>query len=447
MTNQPRRIGQYELQEQLGHGNVAEVWKAFDVQLHRFVAIKLLHANLQEDATFVTRFEREARLIAALHHPNIVHVHDFQTVSDDANGPTAYMVMEYIEGQTLARYIESTSKVGNIPHPTVIVEFFTSICLAVHYAHQNGMIHRDLKPANILLDTHNTRNNPVGEPILTDFGVAKVLGVMAGTFTNTQLGAPLYISPEQANGYAGDERSDIYSLGVILYEITTGKLPFQGDDAIAIMKQHISAVPPAPRLINPNIPPALEGVMLRCLAKDPRARFPDALSLAAAIAEGLGVPIPERLGKSPSPDIINMPTYLTPPPSSMAPSSLYPPAGMDAPTYLTPSPSKVAFPLPNTPSAPALAQSHAPATPSFPGLAAEQVVTPVTPGVPATSAPPMTSSPVLKPETPRWRRGLILGLVALVVLLIVDALGAYFLFFAAPANPQVGRAFLQAVGS
>jgi eukaryotic-like serine/threonine-protein kinase len=445
MSTQPRRIEQYELQEQLGHGNVTEVWKAFDVQLHRHVAIKLLHANLQEDSTFLTRFEREARFIAALHHPNIVHVHDFQTVSEDAGGPTAYMVMEYIEGQTLAHYIESTSKVGNIPPPTVIVQFFTSICLAVHYAHQNGMIHRDLKPANILLDAHNTTNNPVGEPILTDFGVAKLLGVAAGTFTNTQLGAPLYISPEQANGYPGNEHSDIYSLGVILYEIATGRTPFQGDDAVAIMKQHISATPPSPRQINPNIPPALEGVILRCLAKEPGARFPDALSLAAAIAEGLNVPIPERLSKPPSPEVIDMPTYLTPTPSRMAPSSPnYPAEAMGMPTYLTPPSSNPASPLPGTPSMSPSAQSHSPATPSLSGLTPGQVVAPATP---ATPSPQITKPPLLKPQTTRQRRGLILGLLALVVLLIVGSLGAYFLFLSAvPANPLVGHAFFTSSG-
>src|SRR5215469_6200984 len=184
MSMHPRRIGQYELQEVISAENVTEVWEAFDTQLQRPVAIKLLHANLQEDSTFVERFEREARLIARLHHPNIVEVHDFQIAPEEADGTTAYMVMDYIEGQTLARYIAGTSKLGNVPPPTVIVQLFASICLAVYYAHQNGIVHRDLKPANILLDGHNTTNNPIGEPLLTDFGVARLLGVAAGALTN-----------------------------------------------------------------------------------------------------------------------------------------------------------------------------------------------------------------------------------------------------------------------
>jgi eukaryotic-like serine/threonine-protein kinase len=446
MNTNSRRIGQYELQEQLGSGNVSEVWKAFDVQLQRYVAIKLLHANLQEDSNFVARFEREARLIASLYHPNIVRVHDFQLASEDTDGTTAYMVMEYVEGQTLADYIESTSKVGNIPHPTVIVQFFASICLAVHYAHENGMIHRDLKPANILLDTRNKTNNPVGEPILTDFGVAKLLGVAAGTFTNTQVGTPLYISPEQANGYAGNEHSDIYSLGVILYEIATGKPPFQGEDPVAIMKQHLNAAPPAPRLVNPNIPLALEAVILRCLAKDPGARFPDALALAVAVAEALDLPVPERLSTPTAPpEVIDMPTYLTPPPASIAPSS--PNAQMDVvsrPTHMmSPPPNVVTPPLSSSPVYPS-AQSN-PSVPS--GANLEQVIAPTPPVMPATPTPSITRPSVLTFMTMRRRRGPILLLLVLVVLLIAGSVGAYLILFpAAGANPLVGHAFFVSSG-
>ena len=449
MSTNPRRIGQYELQEQLSQGNATEVWKAFDAQLHRHVAIKLLHANLQEDSTFVARFEREARFIAALHHPNIVQVHDFQIAPEEADSATAYMVMEYIEGQTLARYIDGTSKLGNIPHPTVIAQFFASICLAVNYAHQNGMVHRDLKPANILLDAHNTTNNPVGEPILTDFGVARLLGVAAGTFTNAQLGTPLYISPEQAQGYVGNEHSDIYSLGVILYEMATGKLPFESDDPIAIMKQHINAVPPAPRLVNPKIPIALEAVILRCLAKDPGARYPDALSLASAIAEGLDVPVPERLSRPTSPpDVIDMPTYMTPIPSSVAlPSSNVPVNVLDMPNYVN-QPYANVSPYPqNTPSSSSSAQSPSPMTPALSRPTSGQVVAPVPPTARATPSTPITMPPVWRRKTTRQRAGLILGLLALVVLLIAGSLGVYFLFLApVSANPLVGHAFFTSSG-
>src|SRR5260370_32534845 len=201
-----KRLGKYELQQRLGQGGMAEVWKALDTQLQRYVAIKVLHANLQEDPNFITRFEQEAQLIASLHHPNIVQIHDFQ-VSRPPESPStiAYMVMAYIEGQTFADYIGNTSARGKIPSPTDLVNLFTSISLAIDYAPQTAIIHPDTKPSSVLLDKHNTARNPMGEPILTDFGLAKLLRVSAGTMTVTQLVTPLYTSPEQARGYPGNE--------------------------------------------------------------------------------------------------------------------------------------------------------------------------------------------------------------------------------------------------
>src|ERR1700680_2780747 len=179
MSTEPlRRLGKYELQERLGQGGMAEVWRALDTELKRHVAIKLLHANLQADPDFVARFQPEAQAIASLRHPNIVQIHDFQvSLPPESATPTPYMVMAYIEGQTLADYIADTSSQGKIPSPIEIVNIFTSISQAVDYAHQKGMIHRDIKPSNILLDRHNTERNPMGEPILTDFGLARLLGV------------------------------------------------------------------------------------------------------------------------------------------------------------------------------------------------------------------------------------------------------------------------------
>jgi eukaryotic-like serine/threonine-protein kinase len=172
-----QHLGKYELRERLGRGGIAEVWKAFDPQLERYVAIKVLHADLQADPEFNTRFTREAKVIASLHHPNIVGIYDFQiSHPPQSHAPTAYMVMEYIEGQTLAHYIRSTSREGEFPPPMHIVHLFLSISKAVDYAHQQGMIHRDIKPANILLDQRNTAFNPMGEPVLTDFWHCKAPG-------------------------------------------------------------------------------------------------------------------------------------------------------------------------------------------------------------------------------------------------------------------------------
>jgi eukaryotic-like serine/threonine-protein kinase len=225
MRNEPfRRIGKYELRERPGYGSMTEVRKAYDTHLHRYVAIKLLHPNLQTDPSFVSRFQHEAQVIASLRHPNIVQIHDFQiSQPPESDVPTPYMVMAYIEGQTLADYLATSSPNGNIPSSSEIVNLFTSISLAVDYAHQKGMIHCDIKPANILLNRHTTARNRMGEPIrLTDFGLAKLLGISGGTITASSFGTPLHTSPEQAIGYTGNERSDIYSLGVVLSEMLIG---------------------------------------------------------------------------------------------------------------------------------------------------------------------------------------------------------------------------------
>src|SRR5437588_12872232 len=170
MSTLTQRLGKYELRERLGRGGMAEVWKALDTQLQRYVALKILHADLQNDPSFITRFEREAQVIASLHHPNIVQIHDFQIAHPPESSSTiAYMVMDYVEGTTLAEYIRTTSRMGKFPSATEIVQMFASISRAIDYAHQKGMIHRDIKPANILLDTRHTTHNAMGEPVLTDF--------------------------------------------------------------------------------------------------------------------------------------------------------------------------------------------------------------------------------------------------------------------------------------
>ena len=293
---------------------MAEVWKAFDTELHRYVAIKLLHADLQTDPEFMTRFSDEARFVAALHHPNIVQIHDFQTTQlRDANAPLAYMVMDYVEGETLADYIHRTSRVGKFPSPADIVQLFASISKAIDYAHQEGVVHRDIKPANILLDKRHTGPNSIGEPVLTDFGIARIMGANSDVMGGMWLGTPLYISPEQAQGYPGNERSDIYSLGVILYEICTGVCPFRSESVTAVLVQQISSAPTPPSLINPAIPPPLTGVILRAIAKDPVERFSSASALTAAIAEVFNLLLPAGLflPARPSDELLG-PTYLRP---------------------------------------------------------------------------------------------------------------------------------------
>src|SRR6266566_2577335 len=303
----PQRLGKYELRERLGRGSIAEVWKAFDTQLQRSIALKILHADLLNDPHFIARFEHEAQVIASLHHPNIVRVYDFHLARPPESESTlAYIVMDYVEGMTLSEYIRNTSRMGKFPSPTDIVQLFTPICIALDYAHQKGIIHRDIKPANILLEKHKTNHYAMGEPLLTDFGFAQLMGVTSGTVSGMWLGTPLYISPEQAQGHPGNEQSDIYSLGVILYEICAGVQPFQGESMPAIMLQHINSMPPLPDLMNPNIPPALTHVILRCLAKDPAARFNNASIIVASVAEAFGIPLPAEPGLPTAP-VINTP--------------------------------------------------------------------------------------------------------------------------------------------
>jgi eukaryotic-like serine/threonine-protein kinase len=297
-------FGKYELQERLGRGGMAEVWKAFDPRLQRYVAVKFLDAALQSDPTFVVRFVREARAVASLRHPNIVQIFDFETPAQEFEDVPVYMVMDYIEGPTLADYLRETSAARKFPSPAEMVSLFLSISDAIDYAHQRGLLHRDLKPSNILLDRRLTARNPMGEPMLTDFGIVKILGSAAGEITAATIGTPIYISPEQARGYPGSAASDIYSLGVILYEMCTGTPPFVENSPFAILQQHVNTPPRSPGIINQAISPELAEVILRGLAKDPRERFPGAIALTTALAEALHVPLPDRK-KQPisSPDI------------------------------------------------------------------------------------------------------------------------------------------------
>ena len=447
MNTNPQRMGKYELQELLGRGGMAEVWKAFDPQLLRHVAIKILHPDFLNDAAFVSRFEREAQVIASLRHPNIVQIYDFQVSRPPETSSTiAYMVMDYIEGATLANYIRKTSRIGKFPPESDIYYLFAAIGRAVDYAHQKGMIHRDIKPSNILLDKRDT-NTTMGEPILSDFGIAKLMAATGATLSSTGLGTPLYLSPEQASGKIGNERSDIYSLGVVLYEVCTGVPPFRGESITAIMMQHITSPPPAPSLINPDILPPLSAVIVRCLAKDPTMRFSSAAAMVAALADAFDMSIAEN-AVSPPYAIKDMskPTFL--PHAPNPPSS----PGIAAIS----SPPQQALALSTPPSAQLPISDHGipidpmsdPGKTSFVNSGPFEVDAGLPTPVPSQPQLPGAITPVPAPATPRpttkrSRRGWFIGLVSLLILVLLGSiLGAVYWFTSGarttPAAVQVG---------
>lgn len=254
-------LGAYKIIEKIGAGGMATVYKAYQPSMERYVAIKVLPSDLAEDEEFVIRFKREARTIAKLEHPHILPVFDY----GEENG-IAYFVMRYLDTGTLRDKLQtSTLTLDDIDR------IFTQLTDALGYAHKQGVIHRDLKPANILIDKNNNL-------FLTDFGIAKLLENTASarlTQTNSILGTPSYISPEQAAALDVDQRSDIYSLGIILYELLTGRVPFNAHTALAIALQHIQAPITPPSKITPDIPPAVEQVILKALDKSPENRFPN----------------------------------------------------------------------------------------------------------------------------------------------------------------------------
>lgn len=425
------QLGKYELRERLGQGGMAEVWKAFDARLQRFVAIKFLHSMLRGDPTFITRFLREAQAVASLHHPNIVQIYDFETPEPGGEDALAYMVMDYIEGQTLAEFLRTMSHAGQFLSDADLLSLFYSISDAIDYAHRHGLLHRDIKPANILLDQRNTARNSMGEPILTDFGIVKIIGSAAGTLTSSSMGTPLYISPEQAQGHPDTAASDIYSLGVVLYETCTGRPPFRGDSPFAILQQHMSAPPAPPEQFNPAISPALSEVILHSLAKKPEDRYPSAMALMADLATALGLALPERRGLPiSSPDIRmlpgsgrpvdDLPTELpgrraTPVPPVAHPRTPLPPV------VSPPSPLPESFRMFSAEELPTLVSADAPSqAPSTPTISA-QPSRDAQPALSTYTQPPALPHQEQPPRPARKRRG---WLVAVIIVLIVVLAGS-----------------------
>jgi serine/threonine-protein kinase len=264
-------LGKYRVLEALGRGGMAQVYRGYHPQLDRYVAIKVLRADLVDDETFLKRFRHEAHAVSGLRHANIVQVFDFD-VQDDYY----YMVMELLEGDTLrARLNEYRLRKERMPLRE-IARVLMDVLSGLEYAHSEGIIHRDLKPANIMLTKK-------GQAVLTDFGIAQILGSTQITASGALMGTLNYMAPEQGLEGRCDARSDIYSLGIVLYEMLTGYTPFDADTPLAILMKHLNDPLPLPSQLDPDLPPSLEQVVLKALAKSPADRFQSAKEMAAAL--------------------------------------------------------------------------------------------------------------------------------------------------------------------
>lgn len=289
---QDRFIGQqfdeYRIDSLLGAGNMARIYLATDIRLHRKAAIKVIGKGFQRDSEYIMRFEREAQAIAQLSHPHIVQLYRY----GEAAG-VLYMAMQYIEGASLAVVLESYKHDRQYIEANEALRIVREMCDALDYAHNEGVIHRDIKPQNIMLDTR-------GKAILTDFGLVliKSRGTRGGV-----LGTPHYLAPEQARSSANARpQSDLYSLGVVIYEMFTNTRPFEAENQIEIAMKHLTAPPRPPREIRPELSPEIESVILKCLRKNPEERYQSGKALSSALdaayqTGGIGQPT----GSAPAP--------------------------------------------------------------------------------------------------------------------------------------------------
>ena len=281
-----KTVGKVRIEKEIAKGGMAEVYLGTHLTLDRAVAVKVMHNYIETEPDLQSRFEREAKVVAGLRHPNIVQIFDFDTAEGHP-----YIVMEYLQGPSLAVYLRELHNRNQRLQPAQIARLLITIATALDYAHEKGVIHRDIKPGNIILHNKTTAfsiDQPITEqtePVLTDFGLVRIAQAVTQTASGAVSGTPAYMSPEQAQGLKVDHRSDIYSLGVVLYEMVAGRIPFEADTSWTLIFKHINEPPPPIS----NLQPAVQKVIDRALAKKPEDRYQTARQLAADYMNAIGM--------------------------------------------------------------------------------------------------------------------------------------------------------------
>ncbi len=431
-------VGPYQIIQQLGQGGMATVYKAYHAALDRYVAIKALHPAFMDDPSFLSRFQREARVVARLEHPNIVPIFDY---AEHEGRP--YLVMKYIEGETLKASLERSA----LP-PAEILRVVEAVGSALSYAHQRGILHRDVKPSNVLMAAD-------GQIYLADFGLARIAQSGELSLTSDRMvGTPQYISPEQAMSRPDlDARTDIYSLGVMVYEMVVGRVPFSADTPFAVIHDHIYSPLPPPRTINPAVSLAMERVLLKALAKDPPGRFCEAMEFVRAFRVAVN---PATDNNPPQPDLVS--PVVPADERATLPAATMPPATQDtagmAEQDLQGPASGLELPAVGNPAAAlqdGMAATLEPTTPPGAGDPVEPSLAHMSPPdhpLPAPPAPPLpesVSGSVPPPaaldrrQRPTCLRGCFIGGLILAVLMLVLVVGLGWFKNRVDRNKEVGN--------